>query len=74
MKLPLQHVLLTEGQSVLELAGGLQVHLPCDLPEALAFLTLADLGIHSGDDVLDEVQGLGEVSIVLCASCHTQQS
>lgn len=46
VKLPLQHVLLAEGQPVLELAGGLQVHPPCDLSEALAFLTLADLGVH----------------------------
>lgn len=46
VQLPLQHVLLAEGQPVLELAGGLQVHPPCDLSEALAFLALADLGVH----------------------------
>ena len=46
VELPLQHVLLAEGQPIFELAGGLEVHLPCDLPEALALLTLTDPGVH----------------------------
>ena len=74
MELPLQHVLLAEGQPVLEPAGGLEVHLARDLPEALAFLALADPGVHLRDDAFDEAQGLRQVSVVLGVSCHTQQS
>ena len=64
------HVLAAEGPAVLRPARGLGLQPGRDLPQPGRRLVLVDLGVHLGDGVLDEAQGLHQRLVLLRVCSH----